>query len=68
MFQEVLPDWQTAASGVLVAIGAKYCNEVMEELLQKFQPGTLPHFFIIQTMANLAAANGKGHQLALQMP
>ncbi|XP_038067311.1 maestro heat-like repeat-containing protein family member 1 isoform X2 [Patiria miniata] len=57
---EVQPEWQTAASGVLVALGHKYCNEVMEELVRKFQPGTLPHFFVVQTMANLATANSFG--------
>ena len=54
-----MPEWQTAASGVLVALGAKYCNEVMAEMLDKFQPGVLPHFFVVQTIGNLAAANGK---------
>ncbi|XP_014675278.1 PREDICTED: maestro heat-like repeat-containing protein family member 1 [Priapulus caudatus] len=58
--KDVLPDWQTAASGVLVAIGCKFSNEVMEELLKKFQPGVLPHFFIVQTLGNLAAANVYG--------
>ncbi|OWF48217.1 Maestro heat-like repeat-containing protein family member 1 [Mizuhopecten yessoensis] len=55
--KEVVPDWQTAASGVLVAIGAKYCDEVMDEMLQRFQPGQLPHFFVVQTIGNLAQAN-----------
>jgi len=58
VIQDVVPDWQTAASGVLVALGAKYCNEVMEEMLKKFQPGNLPHYFIVQTIANLSSANG----------
>ena len=54
-----MPDWQTAASGVLVAIGMKYCNEVMEQMLAHFKPGVLPHFFVVQTIANLSTANGK---------
>ncbi|XP_033626005.1 maestro heat-like repeat-containing protein family member 1 isoform X2 [Asterias rubens] len=58
--KEVNPEWQTAASGVLVALGHKYCNEVMEELVRKFQPGALPHYFVIHTMANLATANSFG--------
>ena len=57
--QDVVPDWQTAASGVLVAIGMKYCNEVMEHMLAHFKPGVLPHFFVVQTIANLSTANGK---------
>ncbi|CAL1544099.1 unnamed protein product [Lymnaea stagnalis] len=55
--KEVSPEWQTAASGVLVALGTKYCNEVMGEMLEKFQPGVLPHFFVVQTIGNLASAN-----------
>ncbi|KAK6184716.1 hypothetical protein SNE40_007128 [Patella caerulea] len=55
--KDVEPEWQMAASGVLVAIGTRYCDEVMGELLEKFQPGVLPHFFVLQTMGNLAAAN-----------
>ncbi|ESO87809.1 hypothetical protein LOTGIDRAFT_234834 [Lottia gigantea] len=55
--KDVEPAWQTAASGVMVAIGTKFCDEVMGELLEKFQPGTLPHFFVLQTMGNLASAN-----------
>ena len=56
--QDVVPDWQTAASGVLVAMGMKYCNEVMEQMLAHFKPGVLPHFFVVQTIANLSTANG----------
>ncbi len=62
--QEVQPEWQTAASSVLVAVGMKYCNEVMADLHEKFQPGVLPHFFVVQTMANLSVANGKVGLLA----
>ena len=59
--QEVEPEWQTAASGILVALGTKYCDEVMGEMLQKFQPGVLPHFFVVQTIGNLASANGESN-------
>ena len=57
--QEIIPEWQTAASTLVVAIGIRHCNDVMAELLDKFQPGVLPHFFVVQTLANLATANGK---------
>ncbi|CAN0069578.1 unnamed protein product [Lampetra fluviatilis] len=58
--KEVLPEWQQAASNVLVAIGSGFVRVVMEELLQKFQPGTIPHFFTMKTLANLATANVYG--------
>ncbi|KAK2156623.1 hypothetical protein NP493_1946g00003 [Ridgeia piscesae] len=55
--KDVVPVWQSAASGLLVAIGCRHCHEVMAELLHKFQPGVLPHFMVVQTLANLAVAN-----------
>ncbi|XP_054723118.1 maestro heat-like repeat-containing protein family member 1 [Uloborus diversus] len=55
--KEIVPEWQNLASGILVSLGRKYQNEVMEQLLSNFQPGILPHFFVVQTMANLASAN-----------
>lgn len=63
--QEVIPDWQQAASNILVAVGNKYINDIMEEILSKFQPGLLPHFFVVQTLANLSDSNGKKISQAL---
>lgn len=57
--QEVIRDWQQAASSVLVAVGQRFINKVMEEVLTKFQPGILPHYFIVQTFANLSVSNGE---------
>lgn len=58
--KDLVPDWQTAASGIIVALGSKYCQETMEILLSYFQPGVLPHFFVLQTLANLAGENVYG--------
>lgn len=58
--KEVIPDWQQAASNILVAVGNKHINDIMEEILSKFQPGVLPHFFVVQTLANLADSNVYG--------
>ncbi|XP_008321450.1 maestro heat-like repeat-containing protein family member 1 [Cynoglossus semilaevis] len=58
--KEVIPDWQQAASNILVAVGNKHINDVMEEILNKFQPGVLPHFFVVQTLANLSDSNVYG--------
>lgn len=55
--KDIVFEWQQAASNVLVAVGRRYINSVMEEILLKFQPGVLPHFFIMQTLANLSTAN-----------
>ncbi|XP_038244380.1 maestro heat-like repeat-containing protein family member 1 isoform X4 [Dermochelys coriacea] len=55
--KEIIYDWQQAASNVLVAAGRRFINKVMEEVLTKFQPGILPHYFIMQTFANLSVSN-----------
>ncbi|KAJ7338263.1 hypothetical protein JRQ81_011005 [Phrynocephalus forsythii] len=55
--KEVVHEWQMAASNVLVAVGRRFINRVMEEVLTKFQPGVLPHYFVVQTFANLSVAN-----------
>ncbi|XP_072423817.1 maestro heat-like repeat-containing protein family member 1 [Chiloscyllium punctatum] len=58
--KDIVPEWQEAASQLLVALGCRFINEVMEEILQKFQPGVLPHYFVVQTLGNLATANVYG--------
>ncbi|XP_030605842.1 maestro heat-like repeat-containing protein family member 1 isoform X1 [Archocentrus centrarchus] len=58
--KEVIPDWQQAASNILVAVGNKHINDIMEEILNKFQPGVLPHFFVVQTLASLSESNVYG--------
>ncbi|XP_066571905.1 maestro heat-like repeat-containing protein family member 1 isoform X2 [Amia ocellicauda] len=58
--KDVVPDWQQAASNILVAIGSKHINDIMEEILSKFQPGVLPHFFVVQTLASLSDSNVYG--------
>uniref|UniRef100_A0A3Q3WCT8 Uncharacterized protein n=1 Tax=Mola mola TaxID=94237 RepID=A0A3Q3WCT8_MOLML len=57
--KDIIPDWQRAASNILVAVGNKHINDIMEEILSKFQPGLLPHFFVVQTLANLSDSNGE---------
>ncbi|XP_014118467.1 PREDICTED: maestro heat-like repeat-containing protein family member 1, partial [Pseudopodoces humilis] len=57
ILQEEIWEWQEAASQVLVELGKKFLNKVMEEVLGKFQPGILPHPAVLRTFGNLAAAN-----------
>ncbi|KAF4088237.1 hypothetical protein AMELA_G00080220 [Ameiurus melas] len=58
--KDVVPDWQQTASNILVAVGNKYINEIMEDILCKFQPGVLPHYFVVQTLASLSDSNVYG--------
>ncbi|XP_016072097.1 PREDICTED: maestro heat-like repeat-containing protein family member 1 isoform X3 [Miniopterus natalensis] len=55
--KDLVCDWQQAASNVLVAVGKRFVGMVMEEMLGKFQPGVLPHCFVVQTLANLSVSN-----------
>uniref|UniRef100_A0A8D0NBN0 Maestro heat-like repeat-containing protein family member 1 n=1 Tax=Sus scrofa TaxID=9823 RepID=A0A8D0NBN0_PIG len=65
--KELVCDWQQAASNVLVALGKRFVGKVMEEMLSKFQPGLLPHYFVVQTLANLSVSNVcRGALAALQ--
>ncbi|XP_052016912.1 maestro heat-like repeat-containing protein family member 1 isoform X7 [Apodemus sylvaticus] len=50
-------DWQQAASSILVAVGKRFTNQVMEEVLNRFQPGMLPHSSVLHTLANLSVSN-----------
>ncbi|XP_067055526.1 maestro heat-like repeat-containing protein family member 1 [Acropora muricata] len=55
--KDIEPDWQLAASEVLVALGGRFDHEVMAELLDKLAPGTLPHYFVVKTLASLSCSN-----------
>nr|XP_033790369.1 maestro heat-like repeat-containing protein family member 1 isoform X2 [Geotrypetes seraphini] len=55
--KELAPEWQQAASNVLVAVGKRFTNSVMEEMLTKFQPGVLPQYYVMQTLANLSTTS-----------
>lgn len=56
--QEVEPEWQGAASDLLSTLGLRHAQQVMKELLTKFQPGGSPHFFVVKTLGQLATSNG----------
>ncbi|XP_072110546.1 maestro heat-like repeat-containing protein family member 1 [Mobula birostris] len=58
--KEVVPEWQASASRLLVALGCRFINEVMEEVLHKFQPGVLPHPYVVHTLGSLSTANVYG--------
>ena len=59
MSKEVEPSWQGAASALLSTLGITHAKLVMKELLNKFQPGGSPHFFVVNTLGQLATSNGE---------
>lgn len=42
-----------------MAVGKRFINQVMEEVLSRFQPGVLPHCSVLQTLASLSVSNGR---------
>uniref|UniRef100_A0A8C9VSY4 Maestro heat-like repeat-containing protein family member 1 n=1 Tax=Scleropages formosus TaxID=113540 RepID=A0A8C9VSY4_SCLFO len=55
--KDMVSEWQQAASNILVVVGNKHIEDVTEEMLSKFQPGVLPHFFVVQTLSRLSLSN-----------
>ena len=62
--QEVEPEWQGAAADLLSTLGLRHAQQVMKELLTKFQPGGSPHFFVVKTLGQLATSNGNALSLS----
>lgn len=54
---ESVPDIQLPASNLLVSIGAVYCKDVVLLLSSRLQTNTLPHPYILLSLASLATLN-----------
>lgn len=46
--------------GIVIALGRQHPHETMELVLARFQPGSLPHPLVLETLAGLALANPYG--------
>ena len=55
--KEVVPDWQGAASSLLVTLSTRFSGPILEELMKRFVPGSVPHYFIMKTLGDLFSAN-----------
>ncbi|KAF2070139.1 hypothetical protein CYY_008538 [Polysphondylium violaceum] len=55
--KEVVPTWQQEASTLLVSLGLRFPNQIMEELLKRFEPGSIPHYFIMKTLGDFIGSN-----------
>ena len=53
----MIPDWQGAASNVLVSLGMKYATIILDQLMVRFVPGSVPHYFIMKSLGDLFSAN-----------
>lgn len=58
--KDIQPKWQTAASHLIVSVGKQFRHEVMGQLLEYLAPGTLPHYFVVLTLADYAQADAFG--------
>jgi hypothetical protein len=54
---EIVPEWQSAAGDLVVALGRLYGRIVLDEMTVRFTPGVVPHYYIIRTMGDFASAN-----------
>eukprot|EP01125_Pyxidicula_operculata_P019218 TRINITY_DN694_c5_g1_i1.p1 TRINITY_DN694_c5_g1~~TRINITY_DN694_c5_g1_i1.p1 ORF type:complete len:1709 (+),score=479.86 TRINITY_DN694_c5_g1_i1:28-5154(+) len=64
--KNVVPEWQGKASSVMVALGMRYPQKIIGDLLALFGPGVVPHYFVMKTLADLAIANPVGTVPVLQ--
>lgn len=55
--QEIVPEWQTAASALIVSVGRVFGRIVLDELTERFKPGVVPHYYVIKTMGDFASQN-----------
>ena len=54
--QDVTPELQESAQSLLVALAAISPKTVIDELLARFEPGVVPHYFILKAFGEVAAA------------
>ncbi|EGC31710.1 hypothetical protein DICPUDRAFT_50034 [Dictyostelium purpureum] len=55
--KEVVPEWQQISSSLLVSLGLRYPQLIMDELLKRFEPGTIPHYFVMKTLGDFIGSN-----------
>lgn len=57
---EHVPNIQNPSKEILVALGRKHCELVIQELMNSFVDGSIPHFMIMHCLGTLALANTTG--------
>ncbi|EFA77696.1 hypothetical protein PPL_12305 [Heterostelium album PN500] len=55
--KDVVPDWQQAASSLMVSLGLRFPTQIMDELVKRFETGMIPHYFIMKTLGDFIASN-----------
>ncbi|XP_075211694.1 maestro heat like repeat family protein c11.1 isoform X2 [Lycorma delicatula] len=55
--KEYAPEVQLSASNILVALAGKDINQVMENLMRKFENKVVPHYTLLHSLANIANVN-----------
>ena len=50
-------DWQGAASKVLASLSLRFPTPIVSELFGRFQPGQIPHYFLLKTLADISVSN-----------
>jgi len=57
MDNEVIPDLQEAACGVIVSLANHVPELIIQSLMTLFIPGQIPHYFVVKAMGDVAVAN-----------
>eukprot|EP01133_Synstelium_polycarpum_P020470 gene20470-24563_t len=55
--KEVVPEWQQAASSLIVSLGLRFPSQIMDELVKRFETGSIPHYFIMKTLGDFIGSN-----------
>lgn len=55
--KEVIPEWQEEACELLVVLGGKYAKLIMGKVVENFQPGKIPHYYVVKLAADLSTSS-----------
>ncbi|KAH3758032.1 hypothetical protein Pelo_10162 [Pelomyxa schiedti] len=55
--KDIVPDLQTAAANVIVSLSHQLPALIMDELIKLWEPGQLPHYFVIKTLGDVISSN-----------
>eukprot|EP00049_Salpingoeca_infusionum_P022643 m.7920 g.7920 ORF g.7920 m.7920 type:complete len:1638 (-) comp5302_c0_seq1:139-5052(-) len=55
--QEIIPEWQSSASALIVSLGNIFGKSVLEQVKLMIVPNTIPHYFVVKTVGDFSKSN-----------
>ena len=52
--KEIIPEWQNEACELLLILGTKHSKQIMDLLVSKFTPGSVPHYYVLKLIGDLS--------------